>query len=147
MLFELPHPRPPPAPTDGLFDRILSEPVRPAIGGLAFPLGFGFQAEDRKPVAEPNMNGLGDSSALAQLLVEIEVQAAEEDTKKDQWLCNKWFNDGTREQAANLIEENFDDTVQFLHSEARCIVPFSLITTIYLSQHHQPKPPDADTPS
>ncbi|XP_020258128.1 uncharacterized protein LOC109834502 isoform X2 [Asparagus officinalis] len=77
MLFELPHPRPPPAPTDGLFDRILSEPVRPAIGGLAFPLGFGFQAEDRKPVAEPNMNGLGDSSALAQLLVEIEVQAAE----------------------------------------------------------------------
>lgn len=53
----------------------------------------------------------------------------------------KWSNDGTERQVAELMEENVGAAMQFLQSKALCIMPISLASAIYLTQ-----PPDTTMP-
>ncbi|XP_076958704.1 transcription factor UNE12-like [Bidens hawaiensis] len=88
-----------------------------------------------------SMSRLGGASAVAPLVTDIPISSVEEEGGeggRNQPAWEKWSNDGTERQVANLMEENVGAAMQFLQSKALCIMPISLASAIYHTQ-----PPDS----
>ncbi|XP_039129950.1 transcription factor UNE12-like [Dioscorea cayenensis subsp. rotundata] len=96
-----------------------------------------------------SMSRLGGAGAVAQLVADIPVSSVEgdtsESTNKQQQVWEKWSTDGTEKQVAKLMEEDIGAAMQFLQSKALCIMPVSLASAIYHS-NHQPDSPTVVKP-
>ncbi|KAL6516128.1 Transcription factor une12 [Orobanche gracilis] len=90
-----------------------------------------------------SMSRLGGAGAVAPLVTDIPIPSLEEegiDGGRPQPAWEKWSNDGTERQVANLMEENIGAAMQFLQSKGLCIMPISLASVIYHTQ-----PPDTSS--
>ncbi|KAK8674481.1 hypothetical protein V6N13_112770 [Hibiscus sabdariffa] len=83
------------------------------------------------------MSRLGGAAAVAPLVTDIPLSSVEDESGeggRSQPAWEKWSNDGTERQVANLMQENIGAAMQFLQSKALCIMPISLATAIYHTQ-------------
>ncbi|XP_027352584.1 transcription factor UNE12-like isoform X3 [Abrus precatorius] len=89
-----------------------------------------------------SMSRLGGAGAVAQLVADVSPSALEvgEDivggANKQAW--DKWFNDGTEQEVAKLMEEDVGAAMQFLQSKALCVMPISLASTIFGTSISEP---------
>ncbi|KAA8527693.1 hypothetical protein F0562_035438 [Nyssa sinensis] len=89
-----------------------------------------------------SMSRLGGAGAVAQLVADIPPPSVEGDTSEggcNQHAWDKWSNDETEREVAQLMEEDVGAAMQFLQSKALCIMPISLAALIYPT--HQPDTP------
>ncbi|XP_008775393.2 transcription factor UNE12-like isoform X1 [Phoenix dactylifera] len=99
-----------------------------------------------------SMSRLRVAGAVAQVVADIPLSSVEGKVgegggRKPVW--DKWSNNGMEALVMKLMED-VGAAMQFLQSKALCIIPISIATTIYQSQHQNEIPaakPEPNTPS
>nr|XP_010917608.1 transcription factor UNE12 [Elaeis guineensis] len=102
-------------------------------------------------VKVPSMSRLGVAGAVAQVVADIPLSSVEKISegggRKPVW--ERWSNNGMDEQVVKLMED-VESAMRFLQSEALCIIPISINTTIHQFCHQNEIPaakPEPNAPS